>query len=105
MPNNHAGAVDARGFADQLDRSSETSILGKRLKVATASGSVYLVDDPAMTIQKNDDEPLTGFVQGATFGGSMLLAGKLLVDAYMEFVLSGRGTFTTSLVKSIEVLG
>jgi hypothetical protein len=104
MPNNHGGAVDAAAFVGQLDRSTETDIRGKRVRVTTKSGSVYVIDDAAVTISKNGEEPQVGFVQGATFGGSMLMPGKLLVDAYMEFVITGQGTFTSTLVQSIEVL-
>lgn len=89
MPNNHIGkTVDAVKFAEQLDRSEEFAIRG-RFRVTTLSGSVYTVDDDAKTIQKNEGPPVVypGRVAGTTFGGSMLMPGRLLPGGLMEFVL------------------
>ena len=104
MANNHAGrTVAALPFVAQLDRSSEFPIEGRRFRVTTRTGSVYLIDDVARTITRNDGPPQAGFVQGATFGGSMLMSGRLLADAYMEYVLTDEPRVVrTSLVTGIE---
>lgn len=108
MPNNHDGyAVKAEAFVAQLE-GEKIKIEGKVLRVTTRSGSVYLVDDAAQTISKNGGPARPGFVQGATFGGSMLMMGRLLTDAHMEFVMKDEGeygaTYTTTPLASIEVL-
>lgn len=108
MSNYHLKPVPAVEFVDQLDRSSEFELVGRRFAVTTRSGSRYVVDDVKHTIAKNGERPRPGFVQGATFGGSMLMSGRLLVDSYMEFVMSDEGqygkTYTSSLIVAIELL-
>ena len=105
--NNHAGRnVVAVEFVNQLDVSGKFQISGRRFRVTDRLGSVYVIDDRARTISKDGEEPRPGFVQGATFGGSMLMPGVLLPDAYMEYVMKdedeyGR-TYRSSLVVSVD---
>lgn len=107
--NNHVGrTVDALGFVNQLDTSGKFPLIGRRFRVTDRLNNVYVVDDSLRTIAKNDEAPRPGFVQGATFGGSMLMPGVLLPDAYMEYVMKDEGeygaTYVSSLVVSIEAI-
>lgn len=105
MPNNHDGqAVDAVKFVKQLDRSGELEFEGLLgLLTVHTQNSIYQFDLGNGVVRGGvlGNDWVKGAPSGTTFGGSMIMIGRLLKDAYMEFVADGR-VFTSSRVKDIS---
>lgn len=110
MAQHHIGqSVDAVKFSNQVDTSEEVRFddlpLGVTVRIATKNSLYeYNIEQEAVRGGVLGGEWVHGFVEGSTFGGSMIAVGRLIPGSLAEIRVPGQGTFTTSPIAAIEVV-
>lgn len=99
----HSGfAVVAEDFLSQLDRSSEFLIPETGLLTIKTKNSLYQFDLGSQLGRGGylGEDWVDAIPSGATFGGSMIMLGRVLIGSFLEFNTKN-GRVTTSQVQDI----